>query len=144
MKLILASLSTTRRDMLEAAGIRFEAHSALLNEEKAKAELRGDGLAAHAVAKSLAELKALSIDAKGALVIGSDRLIQIRRNRLLSLNQSPETDYVDLEAVNAELAFARRLFADNGWPVIDVTRRSIEETAFAIVKLCNERMDAHA
>jgi regulator of PEP synthase PpsR (kinase-PPPase family) len=76
------------------------------------------------------------------LTTGSDRLIQIRRNRLLSLNQAPETDYVDQDAVNAELAFARRLFADNGWPVIDVTRRSIEETAFAIVKLCNQRMDA--
>ena len=76
MKLILASLSATRRDMLEAAGIRFEAHSALLNEEKAKAELRGDGLAAHAVAKSLAELKALSIEAKGALVIGSDQTLE--------------------------------------------------------------------
>lgn len=75
------------------------------------------------------------------LTTGSDRLIQIRRNRLLSLNQAPETDYVDAEAVAAELAFARRLFADNGWPVIDVTRRSIEETAFAIVKLCNERED---
>jgi [pyruvate, water dikinase]-phosphate phosphotransferase / [pyruvate, water dikinase] kinase len=76
------------------------------------------------------------------LTTSLDRLIQIRRNRLLALNQAPETDYVDAEAVNAELAFARRLFADNGWPVIDVTRRSIEETAFAIVKLCNERMDA--
>src|SRR3954467_14603801 len=79
------------------------------------------------------------------LVVGlptnPERLVQIRRNRLLALNQPPETDYVDLEAVNAELAFARRLFADNGWPVIDVTRRSIEETAFAIGKLCNERMD---
>jgi regulator of PEP synthase PpsR (kinase-PPPase family) len=75
------------------------------------------------------------------LTTNPDRLIQIRRNRLLALNQAPETDYVDLEAVNAELAFARRLFADNGWPVIDVTRRSIEETAFAIVKLCNERYD---
>ena len=83
---------------------------------------------------------------KHPLVVGlttnPDRLIQIRRNRLLSLNQAPETDYVDREAVNAELAFARRIFADNGWPVIDVTRRSIEETAFAIVKLCNERIDA--
>jgi regulator of PEP synthase PpsR (kinase-PPPase family) len=78
------------------------------------------------------------------LTTNSDRLIQIRRNRLLALNQAPETDYVDLEAVNAELAFARRLFADNGWPVIDVTRRSIEETAFAIVKLCNERFDDEA
>jgi [pyruvate, water dikinase]-phosphate phosphotransferase / [pyruvate, water dikinase] kinase len=76
------------------------------------------------------------------LTTNPDRLIQIRRNRLLALNQAPETDYVDLEAVNAELAFARRLFADNGWPVIDVTRRSIEETAFAIVKLCNERIDS--
>ena len=74
------------------------------------------------------------------LTTNPERLIQIRRNRLLSLNQAPETDYVDVEAVNAELAFARRMFADNGWPVIDVTRRSIEETAFAIVKLCNERL----
>ena len=78
------------------------------------------------------------------LTTNPDRLIQIRRNRLLSLNQAPETDYVDVDAVNRELAFARRLFADNGWPVIDVTRRSIEETAYAIVKLCNERIDAAA
>ena len=48
------------------------------------------------------------------------------------------------EAVNAELAFARRLFADHGWPVIDVTRRSIEETAIAIVKLCTERLERAA
>jgi regulator of PEP synthase PpsR (kinase-PPPase family) len=80
---------------------------------------------------------------KHPLIVGLttniERLIQIRRNRLLSLNQAPETDYVDLEAVNAELAFARRMFADNGWPVIDVTRRSIEEASIAIVKLCSER-----
>lgn len=75
------------------------------------------------------------------LTTGPERLIQIRRNRLLSLNQAPETDYVDTEAVKGELAFARRLFADNDWPVIDVSRRSIEETAFAIVKLCNERLE---
>ena len=39
----------------------------------------------------------------------------------------------------AELAFARRIFSDQGWPVIDVTRRSIEETAAAIINLVNER-----
>ena len=78
------------------------------------------------------------------LTTNIERLIQIRRNRLLSLNQVPETDYVDSEAVNAELAFARRLFADHGWPVIDVTRRSIEETALAIVKLCTERHERSA
>ena len=80
---------------------------------------------------------------KKPLVVGlttsPDRLIQIRRNRLLSLNQAPETDYVDHDRVEKELKFARRMFADNGWPVIDVTRRSIEETAAAVINLVNER-----
>ena len=67
------------------------------------------------------------------------RLIQIRRNRLLSLNEKTETSYVDEENVSKEVAFARRMFADNGWAVIDVTRRSIEETAAAIIKLYQER-----
>ena len=75
------------------------------------------------------------------LTTNPERLIQIRRNRLLALNQRDETDYVDVEAVNAELAFARRMFADQGWPVIDVTRRSIEETALAIVNLLNQRLE---
>ena len=80
---------------------------------------------------------------KNPLVVGlttsADRLIQVRRNRLLSLNQAPQTAYVDEDAVAKELAFARRMFADNGWPVIDVTRRSIEETAAAVIALVNER-----
>jgi regulator of PEP synthase PpsR (kinase-PPPase family) len=58
---------------------------------------------------------------------------------LLSLNQAPDTDYVAEDKVKAEIAFARRIFADNGWPVIDVTRRSIEESAAAIINLFNER-----
>jgi regulator of PEP synthase PpsR (kinase-PPPase family) len=73
------------------------------------------------------------------LTTAPDRLIQIRRNRLLSLNEKAETSYVDAERVKNELAFARRMFADNGWPVIDVTRRSIEETAAAVIKLHQER-----
>ncbi|MBA4049123.1 MAG: phosphoenolpyruvate synthase regulatory protein [Sphingomonas sp.] len=80
---------------------------------------------------------------RNPLVVGlttsADRLIQVRRNRLLSLNQAPETSYVDQEAVAREVACARRMFADNGWPVIDVTRRSIEETAAAIIALVSER-----
>ena len=67
------------------------------------------------------------------------RLVEIRRNRLLSLNEKTETAYVDEERVEQEVAFARRIFADNGWPVIDVTRRSIEETAAAVIKLLGER-----
>lgn len=73
------------------------------------------------------------------LITSADRLIAVRRNRLLSLNQAPETDYVDSEAVSREVAFARRLFADNGWPVIDMTRRSIEEAAAAIIGFYNAR-----
>jgi [pyruvate, water dikinase]-phosphate phosphotransferase / [pyruvate, water dikinase] kinase len=73
------------------------------------------------------------------LVTSADRLVQIRRNRLLSLNQTPDTDYVDQDAVVRETQFAKRMFADNDWPVIDMTRRSIEEAAAAIITLHNER-----
>ena len=73
------------------------------------------------------------------LTTSPDRLVQVRRNRLLSLNQAPETDYVDNERVKKEVAFARRIFADNEWPVIDVTRRSIEESAAAILNIVSDR-----
>jgi regulator of PEP synthase PpsR (kinase-PPPase family) len=85
---------------------------------------------------------------KQPLVVGlttaPERLIQVRRNRLLSLNQSPETAYVDVDRVAREVQFARRMFADNGWPVIDVTRRSIEETAAAVINLINEHRPPEA
>ena len=73
------------------------------------------------------------------LTTAPERLIQVRRNRLLSLQQAPDTAYVDSERVAREVQFARRMFADNNWPVIDVTRRSIEETAAAVINLHNER-----
>lgn len=69
------------------------------------------------------------------LTAAPERLVQIRRNRLLMLRQDGMTDYADIEAVKKEIVFARRLFADRRWPVIDVTRRSIEETATAIYQL---------
>jgi [pyruvate, water dikinase]-phosphate phosphotransferase / [pyruvate, water dikinase] kinase len=68
-----------------------------------------------------------------------ERLIQVRRNRLTTLHQEEGTDYTDIEAVRDEVAAARRLFAERHWPVIDVTRRSIEETAAAILKLIARR-----
>ncbi len=76
------------------------------------------------------------------LTTSQDRLIQIRRNRLLSLNETAQTAYIDQGRVARELAYARRLFSDNGWPTIDVTRRSIEETAAAIINLVSERREA--
>ena len=64
------------------------------------------------------------------------RLVQVRRNRLRMIAQDQdETDYADPEAVREEVAFARKLFHKHDWPVIDVTRRSIEETAATIMSL---------
>lgn len=67
------------------------------------------------------------------LVASPERIVQIRQNRLLSLNAADDTSYVDKHAVADELAQSRKLFDRNGWPVIDVTRKSIEETAAAIL-----------
>ncbi len=75
------------------------------------------------------------------LTTSPDRLVQIRRNRLLSLNQNEETDYIDPELVKEEVAQARRLFNKRGWPIIDVSRRSIEETAAAILTLHQNRLE---
>lgn len=76
---------------------------------------------------------------RGPLVVGlvasAERIVQIRQNRLLSLNASDSSSYVDEEAVAAEITDTRRICARNRWPIIDVTRRSIEETAAAIMDL---------
>jgi regulator of PEP synthase PpsR (kinase-PPPase family) len=77
------------------------------------------------------------------LVVGltkdPNRLVQIRRNRLELLGHDDETEYTDIETVKEEVAHARRLFTERGWPVIDVTRRSIEESAAAILQLHTNR-----
>jgi regulator of PEP synthase PpsR (kinase-PPPase family) len=76
------------------------------------------------------------------LIIGLTKdptsLIQIRRNRLRLLSQDEETDYVDPDMVRREVIQARRLCSEHGWPIIDVTRRSIEETAATILQLLSQ------
>jgi regulator of PEP synthase PpsR (kinase-PPPase family) len=73
------------------------------------------------------------------LTVSPDRLVQIRRNRLEGLNAQHASDYVDHDAVREETVKARRAFERRGWPTIDVTRRSVEETAAAIINLLSER-----
>ena len=73
------------------------------------------------------------------LTTNPDRLVQVRRNRLLSLNENDETTYTNMDLIMEEVRYARRLYAQNNWPVIDVTRRSIEETAAAILNLLSSR-----
>jgi [pyruvate, water dikinase]-phosphate phosphotransferase / [pyruvate, water dikinase] kinase len=78
------------------------------------------------------------------LVVGlyasPERIVQIRQNRLLGLKAHHDDDqYIDRKAVAEEIAFSRKLCAKHSWPIIDVTRRSIEETAAAVLKLLAER-----
>lgn len=61
-------------------------------------------------------------------------LVEIRKNRVRMLGQTEETPYTDLDAVSEELKAAKRLYVRNNWPVINVTRRSIEEIAAAILQ----------
>ena len=69
------------------------------------------------------------------LTTSPERLVQIRRNRMKMLGQEEESDYVDIARVREEIVEARKLFTKMHWPVIDVTRRSIEETASEIIEL---------
>ena len=84
-------------------------------------------------------------DLRGPVVVGLTKeaksLVQVRRNRLRMLNETDETDYADPEVVMKELNFAKRLFNQQGWPVIDVTCRSIEETAAAILQIRAKRLE---
>ena len=73
------------------------------------------------------------------LTVSPDRLLQVRRNRLLSLNEGRPSAYVEEEAVREEIVRARRLFERMKWPVIDVSRRSVEETAAAVINLLSAR-----
>ena len=83
--------------------------------------------------------------AKGPLIVGlwvsPDRLVQVRRNRLTSMGEGRDSDYVELDAVRAEIAATRQLFESQEWPTIDVSRRSIEETAAAVMNLLAERKE---
>ncbi len=76
------------------------------------------------------------------LVATPERIVQIRQNRLLALNADSDNPYVDKDRVTEEIAFSRKLCARHHWPVIDVTRRSIEETAAAIIDLHRSRQMA--
>ncbi len=88
------------------------------------------------------------MQARHPLVVGLTKdptqLIQIRRNRLRLLAQDEQTDYIDPESVREEVAQARRLCAEHNWPVLDVTRRSIEETAAAIIQMLGEHRSVPA
>ena len=92
-----------------------------------------------------APLPGILPDLKNTLVVGlvssPDRIVEIRRHRLNFLGQG-QTDYVDQYSVRDEMIAAKRLFTKNGWPIVDVSRRSIEETAARIINLYQDFQQA--
>ncbi len=69
------------------------------------------------------------------LVTEAERLFDIRRNRLNSLKENEASDYTNLEKIRAEVDRSKKIFKQNKWPIIDVTRKSVEETAASIIKI---------
>jgi [pyruvate, water dikinase]-phosphate phosphotransferase / [pyruvate, water dikinase] kinase len=77
------------------------------------------------------------------LIASPDRIVQVRQHRVLAMKSDELTDsYVDRNLVTEEITWSRKLCAKQGWPVIDVTRRSIEETAAAVIALLAARKPA--
>ncbi len=79
------------------------------------------------------------IENKNACVVGlitePERLYDIRKNRLSSLKENENTDYINLEKIREEVEKSKKIFKKNRWPTIDVTRKSVEETAASIIKI---------
>lgn len=73
------------------------------------------------------------------LIASADRIAEIRRNRVRFLGDRNLDTYTDKAEISQEIAYSRRLCARHGWPVIDVTRRSVEETAATIIQLFHDR-----
>ncbi len=73
------------------------------------------------------------------LIASPDRIAEVRRHRAMMLGDRNLGDYVDRDRISAEIAYSRKVCAQNRWPIIDVTRRSVEESAAQILKLLHDR-----
>ena len=69
------------------------------------------------------------------LTADADRLVEIRKNRLNSLKESSSTNYTSLEKISREVESAKKTFQKYKWPIIDVSRKSVEETAASVIKI---------
>jgi regulator of PEP synthase PpsR (kinase-PPPase family) len=69
------------------------------------------------------------------LICEAERLVDIRKNRMNILQETESTNYINLEKISKEVEEAKKTFKKYKWPTIDVTRKSVEETAAAIIKI---------
>ena len=64
-----------------------------------------------------------------------ERLVDIRRNRINSLKENEATSYINIEKISKEVKEAKKIFKKYNWPTVDVTRKSVEETAASVIKI---------
>ena len=142
-KIILASKSKVRKKILQENGISCEVEPANVDEDLVKESLIKEGANPSIISKNLAELKANKVSIKKnpklTCVIGlttePKRLMEIRKNRMNSLKESEAIDYTDLDKISKEVEEAKKLFKKYNWPTVDVSRKSVEETAASVIKI---------
>ena len=69
------------------------------------------------------------------LTTDPERLVDLRKNRLRSIKENEKTDYTNRKKISEEVKSAKKTFKKYKWPVIDVTRKSVEETAASVIKI---------
>ena len=164
-QIILASKSKVRKDILEKNQIKCIVEPSNIDENSVKDSLLKENATPEIISKNLAELKANKISQKktGELVLGADSVIDLngkiiskpidRREALeilqslngkthdlissvcISLNGSMIWNYTDIQNIKKEVEEAKKTFTKYKWPTIDVTRKSVEETAASIIKI---------
>jgi septum formation protein len=135
VRLILASTSATRRRMLEAAGVPHEAMAAAIDEDQAKAELRG--LGASALAEALACRKALSL--AGDLVLGADQTLEREDGSMLSKPRSREEAFAQLKSLSGRthrLHSAAAVAAEGtiAWRLVETVELSVRPLSEAFLQ----------
>ena len=69
------------------------------------------------------------------LITEAERLYDLRKNRLTSIKEDKSTEYINIDTIKNELEDSKKIFKNNRWPTIDVTRKSVEETAASVIKI---------
>ena len=158
-KIILASKSQVRKKILEENGINCIVEPSNIDEDLIKESLLKENATPKLISKNLAELKAnkglktsniplvnensipelLKKKPKIACVVGltseAERLLDIRKNRMNTLQETENIDYTNFENISKEIEDAKKTFKKYKWPVIDVTRKSVEEIAASVIKI---------
>ncbi|MCJ8159215.1 nucleoside triphosphate pyrophosphatase [Sphingomonas sp. LaA6.9] len=141
MSLVLASQSSTRKAMLEAAGVAFDAMTPGVDEEAAKASLRAQGLGARDLADALAELKALRLSQRipGALVLGCDQTLALEDGAMLDKAADRDTAAAQLRQLSGRThsLYSAAVITENGraiWRHVDRAKLSVRPLSDAFIE----------